>query len=227
MNFGEIKNEILKRINRRDLDASYLSNIVNEAIEFIDRLSLWFFEEKVNVININGENYVLEYDIIVNKIKSIKKIYYNLTSSQTTFLSLLPVSSIDEAIMLIGVYNTSGAVPQIKNKLFGGFYYIEAGKIKSYPQILTNVYNLYLNFFTYLNRLSFDNDTNYLTNYYPSLIINYALSKIYRDYEVYDVAEEYKKAFEDELKGLYFTNISIYKEVNPNELFRTTTENNK
>jgi len=227
MNFGEIKNEILKRINRTDLDDAYLSNVVNEAIEFIDRLSLWFFEEKVNTININGGNYVLGYDIIANKIKSIKKIYYNLTSSQSIFLSLLPVSSIDEAIMLIGVYNTSGDVPQIKNKLFGGFYYIEDGKIKTYPQILTNVYNLYLNFFTYLNRLLTDNDTNYLTSYYPSLIINYALSKIYRDYEVYDVAEEYKKSFEDELKGLYFTNISIYKEVNPNELFRTTTENSK
>jgi hypothetical protein len=227
MNFSQIKSEILKIINRTDLDDSYLSNVVNEAIEFIDRLSLWFFEEKVYTINVNGRNYVLQYDLILNRIKSIKKIYYNLVDSQTTFLNLIPVSSIDEAIMLIGNCNTSNDVFQIRNNLFGGFYYIEEGKIKTYPEILVNVDTLYLNVFTYLDRLFRDFDTNYLTDNYPSLIINYALSKIYRDYEVYDVAEEYKKVFEDELKGLYFVNLSIYKEVNPNELFRTTTENNK
>ena len=225
--FSELRDEIKRRVNRPDLDNEYIKRIVNEAIAYVDRLNLWFFQEEIISINVGGGNYILDYDVLTAKIKSIKKIYYNKPGKPNLFLSLLPVSSKDEAIMLIGDASASNEVPQINNELFGGFYYLEAGKIKTYPPILVSVDTIFLNVFKYIELIVHDSQTNYLIKNYPFLLINYAIMIIYKDLEVYDVAEEYKKLFEEELKALYFANMSVYKEVNPNELFRITTENNQ
>lgn len=207
MRLGELKIHILNTIKRNDINETYLRDLINQVIRFIDNIANWWFTsfKREFVYNSNVE---FNYDLLVDNVKSIKKIYYCMPGK--TFynqrLLLLPSKNIEEATLLFDYVEYGGLIDEIdKYYYYGGVYYIENNVVKTLPPIL-KIGTIAVEGYKFLPLLNQDSDTNWLSDNEPDIIINGVMEKLCTYYEMYDIAEKYKEMFLTGIKALHERN---------------------